>query len=235
MKRWGQIKGDVAWRDVAQQVYLTTDAAARMKDAGLGAAGQRLQVVHRDGQGVRSRHPRCLRRLIPDPADMKRRLRSGLLTLLILAVTLGAWQIAATPRQGPQTVDPEYAALVGAAASQGQKSPDAPPVRRRGAGVGAAARSVLHPWHQRPGHRHPVRLVLAAGPVGVWTGGAGGDPAGLRDRDEPAAEHRPRPDHPGAAADQARSPGCHWRSTPSRTAASRRSSSSSFAPSGPCC
>jgi nitrate/nitrite transport system substrate-binding protein len=35
MKRWGQIKGDVAWRDVAQQVFLATDAAARMNDAGL--------------------------------------------------------------------------------------------------------------------------------------------------------------------------------------------------------
>jgi nitrate/nitrite transport system substrate-binding protein len=35
MKRWGQIKGDIAWRDVAQQVFLATDAAARMKDAGL--------------------------------------------------------------------------------------------------------------------------------------------------------------------------------------------------------
>ena len=35
MKRWGQVKGDLAWRDVAQQVYLTTDAAARMRDAGL--------------------------------------------------------------------------------------------------------------------------------------------------------------------------------------------------------
>jgi nitrate/nitrite transport system permease protein len=54
---------------------------------------------------------------------MKQRLRAGLLTLLILAVGLGAWQIAATPSQGPQTVDAEYAALVGAAASQGQKTP----------------------------------------------------------------------------------------------------------------
>lgn len=54
---------------------------------------------------------------------MKQRLRSGLLTLLILAVALGAWQIAATPHAGQQTVDPDYAALVGAAASQGQKSP----------------------------------------------------------------------------------------------------------------
>jgi nitrate/nitrite transport system substrate-binding protein len=35
MKRWGQVRGDIAWRDVAQQVYLATDAAARMRDAGL--------------------------------------------------------------------------------------------------------------------------------------------------------------------------------------------------------
>jgi nitrate/nitrite transport system permease protein len=54
---------------------------------------------------------------------MTQRLRAAALTLLILALTLGAWQIAATPRQGPQTVDAEYAALVGTAASQGQKSP----------------------------------------------------------------------------------------------------------------
>ena len=54
---------------------------------------------------------------------MRRRLRAGLLTLLILAVALGAWQVAATPPAGQQTVDPDYAALVGAAASQGQKTP----------------------------------------------------------------------------------------------------------------
>ena len=54
---------------------------------------------------------------------MKQRLRAAVLTLLILVLGLGAWQIAATPTQGPQTVDAEYAALVGAAASQGQKTP----------------------------------------------------------------------------------------------------------------
>ncbi len=35
MKRWGQVKGDVAWKTVAQQVFLTTDAGPRMKEAGL--------------------------------------------------------------------------------------------------------------------------------------------------------------------------------------------------------
>ncbi len=35
MKRWGQVKGDIAWQEVANQVYLATDAAAAMKAAGL--------------------------------------------------------------------------------------------------------------------------------------------------------------------------------------------------------
>ena len=35
MKRWGQVKGDLQWRDVAQQVYLAADAGAKMKELGL--------------------------------------------------------------------------------------------------------------------------------------------------------------------------------------------------------
>lgn len=35
MKRWGQIKGDVDYAGVARQVYLATDAARLMKEAGL--------------------------------------------------------------------------------------------------------------------------------------------------------------------------------------------------------
>ncbi len=35
MKRWGQIKGDVDYKAIAQQVYLATDAAKLMKEAGL--------------------------------------------------------------------------------------------------------------------------------------------------------------------------------------------------------
>jgi nitrate/nitrite transport system substrate-binding protein len=35
MKRWGQIKGDVDYRKIAQQVYLATDAAKLMKEVGL--------------------------------------------------------------------------------------------------------------------------------------------------------------------------------------------------------
>jgi len=35
MKRWGQVKGDIDYAGVASQVYLATDAAKLMKEAGL--------------------------------------------------------------------------------------------------------------------------------------------------------------------------------------------------------
>ena len=53
----------------------------------------------------------------------RRRLQSAALLALILTVFLGGWQIAATPAAHAVVVDPEYAALVGAAAAQGQKTP----------------------------------------------------------------------------------------------------------------
>ena len=35
MKRWGQIKGDVDYKAVAEQVFLATDTARLMKEVGL--------------------------------------------------------------------------------------------------------------------------------------------------------------------------------------------------------
>lgn len=35
MKRWGQVKGDLRWRDVAEQVFLAAGAEAEVKDMGL--------------------------------------------------------------------------------------------------------------------------------------------------------------------------------------------------------
>jgi nitrate/nitrite transport system substrate-binding protein len=34
MKRWGQIKGDVSYKQVAEQVFLATDATKLMREAG---------------------------------------------------------------------------------------------------------------------------------------------------------------------------------------------------------
>ena len=37
MKRWGQVKGDIDYRKVAEEVFLATDAARLMKETGLAA------------------------------------------------------------------------------------------------------------------------------------------------------------------------------------------------------
>jgi nitrate/nitrite transport system permease protein len=52
-------------------------------------------------------------------------LRSALLSLVLLAGLIGAWQVIASSSGGPAgpAVDPEYAKLVGAAAATGQKTP----------------------------------------------------------------------------------------------------------------
>ena len=48
MKRWGQIKGDVDYKAVAEQVYLATDATqADEGDAGLTPPTTSYQVVFR--------------------------------------------------------------------------------------------------------------------------------------------------------------------------------------------
>ncbi len=53
---------------------------------------------------------------------MVARLKAGVLSVLLLAVFVGAWHLATLPKTGTQVVDPEYAKLVGQQASTGQKS-----------------------------------------------------------------------------------------------------------------
>jgi len=43
MKRWGYIEGDVQYADLAEQVYLATDAQAVMADMGLSAPAKTYQ------------------------------------------------------------------------------------------------------------------------------------------------------------------------------------------------
>ena len=45
MKRWGQVKGDVAWADVARQVFLDTDAGRAMEEAGLAKPSSNKTIV----------------------------------------------------------------------------------------------------------------------------------------------------------------------------------------------
>ena len=48
--------------------------------------------------------------------------RATLLSIALLLLFLGVWHVGTLPSAGQQTVDPEYAKLVGAAAATGQKS-----------------------------------------------------------------------------------------------------------------
>ena len=50
------------------------------------------------------------------------RTKAAVLSLLLLAVFVGAWHLATLPKAGTQKVDDEYAKLVGAQAATGQKS-----------------------------------------------------------------------------------------------------------------
>jgi nitrate/nitrite transport system substrate-binding protein len=43
MKRWGQIKGDVDYKSVAEQVYLATDTAKLMQEVGLAPPTSRTK------------------------------------------------------------------------------------------------------------------------------------------------------------------------------------------------
>jgi len=53
---------------------------------------------------------------------MRTRLMAGLLSVLILALGVGAWHLATLPRSSAQVVDSEYAKLVGAQAASGARS-----------------------------------------------------------------------------------------------------------------
>jgi len=88
------------------------------------------------------------------PSDKYRAL---ILSLLILAVFLGAWQIATMPRQGTQVVDDEYAKLVGASAATGQKSTFPGPVD-----VGAKLLEHLSdPFYDRGANDKGIGIQLA--------------------------------------------------------------------------
>ena len=60
MKRWGQIKGDVDYKAVAEQVYLATDTAQADEGDGPDAAGDTYKSFVGHGQGLRSGEARGL-------------------------------------------------------------------------------------------------------------------------------------------------------------------------------
>ena len=66
MKRWGQIKGDVDYKAVAEQVYLATDTSEMMAEMGLTPPEPPYKSFVGDGQDLRSRQARRLSRELQD-------------------------------------------------------------------------------------------------------------------------------------------------------------------------
>ena len=72
MKRWGQIKGDVDYKAVAEQVYLATDTRQGDGRDGADAADDVVQIVLGDGQDVRSGKAGRLSRELQDQEGVVR-------------------------------------------------------------------------------------------------------------------------------------------------------------------
>ena len=85
-------------------------------------------------------------------------LRAGLVSLALFGLLIGVWHIATAGTGTAVKMDPEYAKLMGATATQGKSAMPGP------ADVGAKIwqhlqGSLLRQGHQRQGHRHPARLL----------------------------------------------------------------------------
>ncbi|MEI7570183.1 MAG: nitrate ABC transporter permease [Alcaligenaceae bacterium] len=96
------------------------------------------------------------------------KLRALILSLLIFGVFLAAWQIGTMPFSSTQTVDDEYAKLVGSAASSGQKSAFPTPMD-----VGRKlAEQLANPFYDRGPNDKGIGIQLAwsVGRVGLGFG-----------------------------------------------------------------
>ena len=96
------------------------------------------------------------------------KLRALILSLLIFGVFLAAWKIGTMPFSSTQTVDDEYAKLVGSAASSGQKSAFPTPMD-----VGRKlAEQLANPFYDRGPNDKGIGIQLAwsVGRVGLGFG-----------------------------------------------------------------
>ena len=141
MKRWGQLKGDVDYAGVAKQVFLATDTTRLMKEVGLTppaattksfavmgktfdpaqARGIHQELCHQAGvtmlPGSRRRDRAMTRSLT---------LRAAFVSILIFATFMIAWHLATRGTGTVAQMDPEYAKLMGATATQGKSAMPGP-------------------------------------------------------------------------------------------------------------
>ena len=92
--------------------------------------------------------------------------RASLLSIVLLLVFLGVWHVATLPGAGQQSVDPEYAKLVGAEAASGQKSALPGPAE-----VGGRLwQHVINPFYDNGPNDKGIGIQLAYSLARVLTG-----------------------------------------------------------------
>ena len=110
-------------------------------------------------------------------ANTRLSLQAALLSALILLVLLGIWHVAtlsapsAAPAANLTAEQIEYQKMLGKDPVAAPKNGGFPTLSQMAATIGSnLAHPVLRQRPQRQGHRHPARLVAAAGghSVSVW-------------------------------------------------------------------
>ena len=146
MKRWGQIKGDVDYRSsrragLSRHRHGQADAGGRAH-----ATREQQQTLQGDGQGVRSRQAGGICPELRDQARVKRsrraRTQHGFPAWLASGRAFAPAVRSVHRRVAPRhlgtgttvSMDPEYAKLVGASASQGKSAMPGPPRLARRSG-----------------------------------------------------------------------------------------------------
>ena len=210
MKRWGQIKGDVDYAGVAKQVFLATDTAKLMKEVGLTPPATTTKTFVSWARSSIPPSPRSTSRASPSSARPERGtercaddaesagLRAGLVSLA--PVRRVRRPLARRHRgHGParSKMDPEYAKLMGATATQGKSAMPGP------AEVGAKIwQHLKDPFYDRGTNDKGIGIQLAYSIARVAprlsAGRRGRHSRRLPDRHVAADEPRARSLHPGA-------------------------------------
>jgi hypothetical protein len=181
MKRWGYVKGDVNYKQIAEKVFLITDAKKQMKALDQKVpegAYPKFKVMGKEFDPAKAdayaKSFAISKRAEPWPPQVVGPFKAGLVSLLILLLVLAIWYVATPPRAAggrtaaagltPEQI--EYAKMMGkdpGGHCQEWRLPHADPDGRHG--LGPPVQPLLRQRPQRQGHRHPAGAF--AGPRGA--------------------------------------------------------------------
>src|SRR5262249_12511011 len=135
MKRWGQIGGEVDYPAIARQVFLSTDTAKLMQEMGLASPANPSKSFSVMGREFDPTQPDAYVKSFAIkrsawagvlPMHHPLGLRAGLTSLALLGLGLCLWHLGTAGTRPAVPMDPAYAKLVGAAATQGASAMPGP-------------------------------------------------------------------------------------------------------------